>query len=119
MYDVRADTDKNRLYVVIEGYLTDPEVLDLIKDGKAGIDQLQPGFDVINDGRNYKPFSRKGTEYIVELLNYEIEHGRNRHVRIVDKVTLGEMQFERVTKDFDVAMLVVSSLEEAEKLLDE
>ncbi|MFC1961074.1 hypothetical protein ACFLYO_10230 [Chloroflexota bacterium] len=119
MYEIRVDTNKNRLYVILDGYLADDKIQEAVNTTKANIDQLKPGFDLINDARNFKPLSPESTTSIAELQKYLIEHGLKQTVRIVGKEVIGAMQLERMTKDTGYDVLFASSIEEAETLLDE
>lgn len=119
MYKIRVDTEKNRLYVSVEGYLTDDLVLEFIDKLKAAMYQLKSGFDIINDIRKSKPFSPIGVEQIKELMKYEVEQGRRYHLRVVDEKTFSIMQMDRVATKIDYNTLATATIEEAEKLLDE
>lgn len=118
MYDIRVDTAKNRVYLLLAGYFGSQEAQEGIDAFKAALDQLQPGFDVITDLRNFKPASRRVAESLAAVHQYEIERGMNCIVRIVDKRTLGAMQFERISKQTGVTVLGATSLAKAETLLD-
>ncbi|MFC1961075.1 hypothetical protein ACFLYO_10235 [Chloroflexota bacterium] len=119
MYTVRADKTKNRMYLVIEGFLNVEEAQEAGAAAKVVIDQLQPGFDLISDMRTFKPGSPQVAAIMAESQIYGIQHGINRTVRIVDKDTLGAMQWARISRETGAVVLGASSVEEAEKLLDE
>lgn len=119
MYDIHVDTAKNRIYLTLEGFIDEPKAQACIAAFKAGIDQLQPGFIVISDLQGFKPVSRRVTELIAEGQQYELDHGMSKVVRIMDQHTLGIMQFERISKETGVPVVGVTSLAEAETLLNE
>ena len=85
------------------------------------IDQLKPGFDAINDIRNFRPTTPKGAEIMGQAQQHAAEKGLRRVVRIVntDEYDVGTMQFERTGRKLDIQVHKVFSAEEAEKLLEE
>lgn len=119
MYEVRADIARNRLYIVLDGFFTDEQAVEAFEAVKAGVDQLQPGFDVINDVRTFKPASPEVAAYIAKGQQYEIKHGLNRVVRVLGAEIIGQMQFERLSKETGLTVIGATSVKAAEKLLDE
>ena len=119
-YEIRIDTKKNRAVLRLSGFFTDDEIKELVKEvGDQGlIDQLKPGFDVINDIRTFKPASPKGAKELFGIQSQIKEIGVGRIIRIVGSDVLGKKQFDRNSKQAGYKAAVASSIEEAEKMLD-
>jgi hypothetical protein len=118
-FEARANIEKNRLYIKLEGFFSDEVARNAAETIFAEIDKLQPGFAVINDVSNFKPGTPTGAKEIVRVQTYEQEHGVGRIVRIVGQEVIGKMQFERMSKETDIKVEFATSLEEAERLLDQ
>ena len=95
-YEIRADSNKNRLYVVLEGFFTDQQVKEAADKTIEEIDKLRPGFDVINDISKFKPASTEGAKNIARGQQYALKCGVNRVIRVISDEVIGRMQFERL-----------------------
>ena len=118
-YDIRADVLKNRLYIVIQGFMSEEDAV-IISD-KASTEQrkLRPGFDVINDIRRLQPASPKASQLYSRQLEVGKEIGIGRVVRIVGDQVITKMQLTKALKDsVGVVAETAASVEEAERLLD-
>ena len=120
-YEIRIDTKKNRAILRLSGFFTDDEIKELVKEvGDGGIiGQLKPGFDVINDIRTFKPASPKGAKELIDIQSQIRGIGVGRVIRIVGSDVLGKKQFERNSKEAGYRAAVASSIEEAERMLDD
>lgn len=118
MFDVRVDPVKNRLYLIVDGFFSVAEAEEASAAIRAGVDQLQPGFDLISDNQGYKPGSPKVAELIAANQTYALQHGLNRTVRIVSENIIGQMQFDRVSKNNHLDVQYAASIEDADTLLD-
>lgn len=118
---INPDEGKNMLRIVLSGFFNDEEARQIFEKVKLAIDQLKPGFDAINDIRNFRPTTPKGAEIMGQAQQHAAEKGLRRVVRIVntDEYDVGTMQFERTGRKFDIQVHKVFSVEEAEKLLEE
>lgn len=116
---ITPDAENNQLTIVLEGFFNDEQALYISEQVKKGIDEMQEGFDVINDIRNFKPTTPKGTEYLEATQLYAIENGMKRIVRIVkeDDYDIGKLQFERKGRNVGVKAMYARSMDEAMKLL--
>jgi len=121
-WNVWADIEKNRLYIVLRGYFT-------VEEAKTAADltieaamKLRPGFDCITDLSAHKPSSDAVNEETRRAQMFLAERGVRRVVRVVTTSVLSQMQFERVGKQAgyqDGTSDVASSLEEAERKLEQ
>jgi hypothetical protein len=117
-FDVHSNTTKNRLYLRLDGFLTDQETKEAADQVIAHINKLRPGFDAITDISTYKPGSEKAAAEIVRAQQVYKSRGVRLIVRIVGASVLGKMQFQRTGQEVGLEMAYVTSLQEAERLLD-
>jgi hypothetical protein len=121
-WDIRADVGKNRLYVTLRGFFSPEEskiAADLVIDCAK---KLKPGFDCITDLTTHKPGSETGIAETKRGQAFIIKHGLRRVVRIVTTSYLSKLQFERTGKEVGFPQGIdyaVTSVEEAEKILDQ
>jgi len=119
MYTIKADIEKNRLYITMAGFLSASEASDIKIDIMNGVSKLSPGFDIINDISNF----RLGLDETVNILNETIEFliskKVNRIIRIVGSSRAGLIQMAQHTKKTEnYKTRFVPSLEEAEEILN-
>ena len=119
MYEVRADQQKNRLYIILKGFLSDEEVKQAAEEVIQKVQQLQPGFGIINDIAELAPASPEATGYIKQAQTAAFRHGPSKVVRVV-KSAISSMQFNRLQKEAgaNYETLQAQTLEEAERILD-
>ncbi|MEW6515464.1 MAG: hypothetical protein AB1439_00980 [candidate division FCPU426 bacterium] len=121
-YDIRADIDKNRLYITFKGFFPENLTVEIADKTIAEATKLKPGFVIINDITQTLPTSGRGAEQIQRVQEFMRQQGVRRVIRIVDpKNVLARVQFERTGKDagYTIPVDVVGSLEEALRLLEE
>jgi hypothetical protein len=116
-YEVRADIRKNRLYLALNGFFDEDEAKEAADKTIREVKKLRPGFDVINDITAFKPASQRGAEEIKRAALFVQQHGVDRIIRIVPSTTIGSIQFSRKSGEVGYDADVVSSVEEAEKIL--
>ncbi len=121
MYQVIPNRAKNRIYMRLEGFLTDQEVHEFVEQQIAAIKTMKPGFDVINDISNFKPASPEGAKEIERMLKFSDEYGTRYVMRIIGPNYIARMQFNRLHLATNAKYITeeVASREEAEKRLDE
>lgn len=102
--DIQIDTDRNRLYIILRGFLSDPEMQVAREQIIENVNKLSKGFDVVTDLSTFKPASTQGMKEIKQAQRYITSHGVGRIVRIVDNEGLASGQ-------------MVSSVAEADKKL--
>jgi hypothetical protein len=120
-FTVRADEAKQRLYVRVEGYLSEAETQALADDIIAQAGKLKAGFCVITDLSQAQPFSEAGAQKLERAQSFLQQHGLRRLIRVFDpRNILSKMQFERKGRDagYTVEQESARSLAEAEKMLD-
>ena len=118
-YDVRANTINNRLYLRLAGMMNDAEAAAVADRIISEIRKLKPGFAVINDISELKPASLAATEHLRRAQEASVKAGSGRVIRIVGSQAITQMQWNRTLKQTQGAVAeVVSSLREAERILD-
>ena len=119
-YDVEIDRGKNRLYLTLEGML-DPETADQhVEDMLDVAEELEPGFDMVNDISAFKPLSQETTDAIERGKAGLTDMGVSAVVRVVGDSVVSKMQFDRVgTESEGYHVATAETREQAEALLDE
>jgi hypothetical protein len=117
-YDIHADVDKNRLYVVLDGFFTDEQLAEAVNKTFQEIDKLQHGFDIITDISKFKPASTEGAQDIARGQEYAKKQGANRIIRVTGEAVISGMQFQRMERQTHTHADTAASIYEAEKMLD-
>ena len=117
MFQVTADPDKNRLYVTVGGHLEPPERQELATAFRAALEELRPGFDIINDLSALLPTDEDGLRDLAKMQSAATIKGLRTAVRIV-RIPLTRLQFERAARETCWEFETAATLEEAEARLD-
>lgn len=119
MFTIRANPEKNYLYIFLDGYLNEKTIHAAIQVAKSEAKKLSFGFTIINNLSNYKPASPAGAKAIARTQRYLYDQGARQVVRILGENVLGKHQWRKTQIDggaaFDV--IEVSTVEEARKVL--
>lgn len=116
--DIRADIARNRLYLVLDGFFQDDELVKAADKCISEGAKLKPGFDVINDISNFKPASPKGAEEIKRAQIFIKQNGVKRVIRVVGEAVLAQAQFDRQSKGAGYSADTAATLADAERILD-
>jgi hypothetical protein len=114
--DIRADTAKKRLYLILAGTFEDGEMKQVADKTIREVKKLKPGFDIINDISDCKPATIKGIEEIKRAPVAIKEGGVRRVIRIVGQ-SVTEGQFVRKSQEAGYDADTAPSIVEAEKIL--
>lgn len=119
MHHVSVNTDKNRLYIVFRGNVDDNEATLAADETIKALDLVRPGFTVLTDLANAVPISTYATDNIKRGQLAIARKGVKKVARVVKNI-VGAMQFKRVQREagIDYEVIQVTSMEEAEVLLD-
>jgi ABC-type transporter Mla MlaB component len=117
MFQVTANPEKNRLYVTLEGHLEPEERLAVGKAILTAINQLRPGFDIVNDLSKVHPTDSEGLKDLRRVQAAAKIKGVRCVLRIV-KIPLSRLQIERTSQEAGLDSELVGSLEEADQRLD-
>ena len=118
MYEIRIDQQKNCLYLTFKGILQNAETKHMMEHVIAALDQLQPGFTVINEMSEFDFVTLQGIEHGKQTMLAMVRKGIKRVIRI-GQSPIGAMQVNRTQQDAGSAYEVISvrSRAEAERLL--
>ncbi|XXF76511.1 hypothetical protein P2318_26150 [Myxococcaceae bacterium GXIMD 01537] len=118
MLEVRADVEKNRLYIRHLGPLDEVTVKDDAEQVLRAQELLRPGYDVVADLRDSGPMGPVAMRQTERLMAHSNEVGVGRHVLIVGRSMETTIQFQRLSKLMGQEGFLAFTLEEAERLLD-
>lgn len=117
MFRVTTNIEKNRLYVTLEGHLDAEERKAAAKAFMAGVNELQPGFDIIHDMASLHPTDPDGLKELIRIQSAARIKGLRAVVRIV-RIPLSRLQLERIAQETGWQFETAHSLQEAEERLD-
>ena len=119
MTEIDVDGARNRLVLTLSGTITKAEAEALLVDLADTLEKLQPGFDVVNDLREFQIGHIAAAAVMEKIIALLQEHQVGRVVRISAESKTALNQFARVTDHVqDYAPALVSSWEEAEDFLN-
>ena len=117
MHQVIIDKEKNRIFLQLKGFMQDDEIIEASNKVKERFKVLKPNFDIINDISEFSPATKYGREIIKETQIMAVKNGVGRVVRVVGNV-IGQIQFERTSKEAGYTAVSVSNLQTAYDYLD-
>jgi hypothetical protein len=118
MYTIRADVQKNRLYVTMVGFFQRDLMKECTDKTIEEVKKLKPGFDVITDITQFKPVGQDAIDEVARGQAFFKKAGIRHGIRIEGKSKLTSGQFGRAAKTVDYNPNVVEDLAAAEKLLE-
>jgi len=119
MHEVKADLDKNRIYITVGRVENEEEMGTIVEKVKSECLKLKKDFTCLTDLRNYEYQDEIFEKYIKEAQESLLEAGMSQVVRVHRQVgMLGHLQFETVSLDLGYRGQNVTSIEEAEDILD-
>ncbi|MBC2717736.1 MAG: hypothetical protein HF978_20730 [Desulfobacteraceae bacterium] len=120
MYDVKADIDKNRIYITIGRLEDEAEMQSLAQAASTECRKLKKEFTCITDLRKYEIQDDMFEDYVKQAQEAMIRAGMSKVVRVRRETgLLGHFQFDNVSMDVGYHAENVTTMEEAEKILDE
>ena len=118
MHIVRKDIKKNRLYITLQGFISNSEARNVKSEVIEEIEGLLPGFDVINDLSKLVNAEERSAPVLSEVTSYMLSKKVNRIVRVVGQSKTGLMLFAKFSPENDsLNIKYVPTLKEAEELL--
>jgi len=120
MNRVEVDDKRNRLTIVLSGTIGKADAESLIGEINSALERLRPGFDVVNDMREFQLGHIAAATVLEQTIALLQQHQVGRIVRIVGDSKTALAQFTRVTEQVsDYKPVLVSSLEKAEEVLSQ
>ncbi len=118
-YKIEIDRQKNRLYLTLEGMMNEETAREHVRELVDAADDLEDGFDMVNDIREFKPFSQEVTDVIEEGKQGLTDNGVSAVVRVTGDSSIGALQFTRVgSEEQGYQARTAETVAEAEALLD-
>lgn len=118
MYEVKTNALKNRLYISVDGAMVKNEVELYKSTVKKNVQMLKPGFTVAIDLRKTSVVDQETLLQMQEIKKIAVSAGLSKSAVVMDSAIL-KMQTSRSFKDVGPQDKPFTSLEEAEKFLDE
>ena len=119
MFKVKADKEKNRLYITIGDIPEKDERELLIQEIERKIQALKQGFDCITDLREYEVQHDESEMFIFRAQKRLTEAGMSNVVRIIKRFgSFAHFQFDKVSVTVGYHAKNAYSLDEAEAMLD-
>jgi hypothetical protein len=116
-FQVHIDPERNRVSMTLVGLLSDAEVGAVIAEVLRGIrTQLKPGFIMVSDLREMRPFSQESVRLVREGTTVMRSLGMAHAVRMLGRSAVAAMQVKRETMAAGYEAHLVHSPEEAEAL---
>jgi hypothetical protein len=114
MHSVKCDREKNRLYITLEGFISQKEAREVAEEVAGEVLKLSKGFDVISDLSKFSFGSVGGGASLRSAMEMLQIRGVRRVVRIAGKSRAGLAQFIRLTALFNrYKPIVVATKEQA------
>jgi len=118
MFEVRADPDRNRLYITLAGRVDSAERQAAIKAILTEAGKLTQGFGVVSDISGLYASDQEGFKDFLRAKSGLKLKGAGPVVRVV-KIPLSRIQVERISTEAGFEATEVSSLEAADRWLDD
>ncbi len=119
MYIIKADAEKNRLYITMVGFFKADEMKKCTDEVIEESKKLKRGYDVITDISQFKPVGSDTVKEIERGQRHFRETGISRGIRVVGESVISGMQFRRTGKATGYDPDTVATVADAEKLLDD
>ncbi len=122
MYQIRADLEKNRLYVSFKDDADVEYVEQFVDEFQQEVQKLEPGFSVINDLQEAGRLGMGIDEALIPSMRLLISKGVKKVIRVVADSDQGRnlaSRFDRKSAVAGYTGMTVYSLEAAEKILDD
>ena len=120
MYKINVDKEKNCLYILLKGRVSERITDQLLEDIQAKAHELQPGFYIINDLRETTSITTQRKGETLDFLETMMELGHGRVIRIVGPAPQSDMfsrQLDKLSQRFGRLPTNVTTMEEAEKII--
>lgn len=120
MFEFRINTRRNAVLCVLKGAFDADEARRYVEKFKAACDQLEPGFTIISDLREYAPAREEAQPILQEGIQYAIDKQRGRAFRIVDESVgsqVGNLQLNKAARLMGYDVEVVTSMDQVNRAM--
>lgn len=116
MYEIKADQEKNRLYVTLSGSVSADESVSIFESIKSEISIIKPGFACIADLTKFK-IKPEHAEWMLQIQDMLSSSGMSQLIRIGDPMY--RELLEKHSKKEGYSGKIVYDLETALKIVDQ
>jgi hypothetical protein len=97
-YTTRVDPQKNRIYINLNGYLSEDQARELLGEYRLAVAECEPGFTVLTVASDYKPGSQEVQDIVLSMSECDEHAGCRKVARVIGNNHLGGMQIDRLVK---------------------
>lgn len=116
MYLVRADQQKNRLYITVEGAIKADEISEYSAKVQQSAESLKPGFTALLDLRRAAVLSPAALEDHKQAKERAVKAGLSKSAFVLESPVI-KMQMNRVFKEVGPQDMAFTDIAEAEEYL--
>jgi hypothetical protein len=120
MFEFKINLTRNAILCVLKGQFDAKEASEYVVRWKEACDQMQPGFTIISDLREFAPAKDEAKEILQDGIQYAIDKGRGRAFRIVTENVgsqIGNLQLNRTARKLGYEVDVVASMDEVARVM--
>jgi len=120
MFEFKLNTNRNAVLCVLKGQFDADEARQYTDRFIQACDQLQPGFTIISDLREFAPARDDAREILQRGIKYAIDKQRGRAFRIVNESVgsqVGNLQLNRSARQMGYEVEVVNSMAEVNQAM--
>lgn len=118
MYEIKADKQKNRMYIMVDGTIAVNSVDAYQADMKKAVASLKSGFTALLDLRKTSVFDQESMKQLQGTKDIAVQAGLKKSAMVVESATL-KMQMNRNFKEVGPQDKAFNDINEAESFLDE
>lgn len=120
MYDIRANSFENHLLILLKGKLELAEANQAAEKIAKAVRSMMPGFTVITDIRELAPAAEDVRQVLLTAMQAMKNAGLGMEVRVVNPQNMVTAnQFQRTSRAAGFTAQEVSSVNEAQKIIDQ
>ncbi len=116
LVEVKADVEKNRLYMKLIGLPTPAKAHGLLYRLKVELSKLKPGFTLLNDSRMLMLKEGDVPEIIAEIMQEIAARKPSKVVRVVNEVA--GVPLAKISSEVGYQAAVFNTVKKAEEFLD-
>ncbi|MCG8614909.1 MAG: hypothetical protein MI802_01725 [Desulfobacterales bacterium] len=114
MYEIKTNTEKNRLYVIL-GEIETGDGKRFFEEIQVAVKQLSPGFSAVSDIREFSFKDPEEGKWAEKVLPFMADSGMSVVARVTGAITTTA---ERTEPRFGYRVVMVDTFENADDVLD-
>ena len=115
IFEFKINNKRNALLCVLKGQFDAREARAYTDRFKEACDQMEPGFTIISDLREFQPAKEEAHEILQEGIRHALARQRGRAFRIVNETVgsqVGNLQLTKTARQMGYDVEVVTSMDE-------